>query len=291
MQSLIDFGHDPVPWLDIRSQPNDSHLPTAHLSPANGIPAASYQSFINQFSGVSHFTAMNCRGAWPNQAPPPAAFKWDNHADDLIAAIESQHQSPVIGMGHSLGGTVTLLAAIKRPELFSKLVIIEPASLPFKFISRVYHLIPQWISFKLFEFIERTHQRQRIWSTRDAFIEKYQNHPTYRLFTETAMRDYAESGLIQRDDGQYELLFKPEWESFNFRRVHYLWDALEKTTHPTLLLRAEHSSLYSQSQFDTRNSRLAQNIMPQIIKGASHLATHETPVQLSEQIISWLNLS
>ena len=36
----------------------------------------------------------------------------------------------VIGVGHSLGGVLTLYAAIRRPDLFRALVFIDPVFLP-----------------------------------------------------------------------------------------------------------------------------------------------------------------
>jgi len=287
-QSIIDFGLGPVNWLSTHNQACSESLPVIHFSPANGIPVASYQSFFDQFSEIANFTGMNCRGAWQHAATPPTKFNYQNHADDLIYAIQSQHQKPVIGMGHSLGGAVTLLAATKQPELFSKLVIIEPASLPIKFLHYIYPLLPLWVVHRFAPFIKRTHQRRTIWPSREAFIDHYKDHPTYRLFTERAMRDYADSGLVKCEDGQFELLFKPEWESHNFRHVFYLWNALHKTAHPTLLLRAEHSGLYSQAQFDQRNKTLQKNITAQMIPNSSHLVTHEKPAIVSQQILAWL---
>lgn len=231
---------------------------------------------------------MDNRGAWPNQALPTTSFDWLNHADDLIAAIETKYQQPIIGMGHSIGATVTALAALKRPELFTKLVLIDSASVTNKFASVFATSLPQWLSFKVFNFIKRTHNRQSLWPSKQHFMDNYRNHPTYRLFTEQALCDYAEHGLREQDNGQFELVFNPHWESFNFRKVHYLWEALRKITHPTLLLRAEHSYMYSQAKFDQLNSRLPDNITPQIIPSAHHLVTHEMPEALATQIFDWI---
>ena len=289
MHSFIDFGYGQVPWFELSSQKASSTADDIHLSPANGLPVASYQSLASYFEPQYRFTGMDCRGAWPDRPAPPKNFSWHDHADDLIASIESQYNKPVIGMGHSLGGTVTLLAAKKRPELFSKLIIIDAASLPYEVLSKFYQLMPRWLSFKLFKFIKRTYERQRIWSSREAFYANYKNHSTYRLFTEQALKDYASYGLVERPDGQFELIFNPEWESHNFRKVHYLWNALKGITQPTLLLRAEHTYLYSQKLFDNHNKKLNKNITAQTIPSANHLVTHESPEVLSKQILSWLN--
>ena len=286
-QNIVNLKHAESPWLE-RFSENTEVRETIHFSPANGLPAASYASLFEHFDKKYHLSAMDFRGAWPDQAPPARSFTWQHHADDLISAIETKYSQPIIGMGHSLGATVTLLAAVKRPELFSKIVAIEPATIPFASLARLYKHLPQWLVFKLVPFIRRTHARQRIWSSPQAFYYNYRKHPTYRLFTDDALKDYAKFGLQRRPDGDFELVHDPAWESFNFRRTEYLWDALGKCRLPTLVLRAEHSYLYNQLQFDQRNANLAANIQPQTIAGAHHLVTHELPDVLAGQILSWL---
>lgn len=57
----------------------------------------------------------------------PITRDWRYLVDEVIADIEQQFsQQQVIGLGHSFGGLVTLMAAYRRPELFSKLVIMDP---------------------------------------------------------------------------------------------------------------------------------------------------------------------
>lgn len=284
----IDFGHGPVPWLSADATAA-TPLGTIHLSPANGLPAASYASFIGLLQQRYHVTGMDNRGAWPGIGEPPADWTWEDHADDLIAAIESQHSQPVIGMGHSIGGTITVLAAEKRPDLFSKLVIIDAASAPSRIKSSLLQLIPQWLSFKLFKFIRGSHHRRRLWPTPEAFYQHYKNHPTYRQFTDQAMLDYTHHGLRKRADGQYELVFNPSWESYNFRRVYFLWRALRAVKVPSLVLRAEHTYMYSSARFAELNKNLPTHIASATIVGAQHLVTHEQPRELYQQVDAWLS--
>ncbi len=48
------------------------------------------------------------------------------HADDLIAFIEALQLGPANVIGNSFGAYTTLVAAIRRPDLFRKIVIGEP---------------------------------------------------------------------------------------------------------------------------------------------------------------------
>ena len=53
-------------------------------------------------------------------------FSTTQHADDLIKFIEQLGTGPVHLVGHSRGGIVAALAAKTRPDLVSKLVLMEP---------------------------------------------------------------------------------------------------------------------------------------------------------------------
>lgn len=50
----------------------------------------------------------------------------DSLADELISEIERKSSSPVVGVGHSMGGTIVFLAATKRPDLFLDVILLEP---------------------------------------------------------------------------------------------------------------------------------------------------------------------
>ena len=95
-----------------------------HFTHANGIPAATYQKFLDCFQQDYEVKAIPFIGMNPQY---PITRDWRYLVDEVIADIEQQFpQQQVIGLGHSFGGLVTLMAAYRRPELFSKLIIMDP---------------------------------------------------------------------------------------------------------------------------------------------------------------------
>lgn len=51
----------------------------------------------------------------------------EGFADDLIAVCESLALPPAIIVAHSISGTIALLAAKRRPELFARLILVGPS--------------------------------------------------------------------------------------------------------------------------------------------------------------------
>ena len=51
----------------------------------------------------------------------------EGHADDLIAICDALGLGPVLVIGHSVGATIALLAARRRPALFQRLILLGPS--------------------------------------------------------------------------------------------------------------------------------------------------------------------
>lgn len=49
------------------------------------------------------------------------------YADDLLALLDEQQVQPVSYVGHSVSGMIGMLAASARPELFERLVLLQPS--------------------------------------------------------------------------------------------------------------------------------------------------------------------
>jgi pimeloyl-ACP methyl ester carboxylesterase len=86
---------------------------------------------LEPFGQKYHAIAYSRRYHYPNAwVGDGRDYSVDLHANDLIALIEALHIAPTVAVGNSFGAYTTLLAAIRRPELFRKIVIGEPPILP-----------------------------------------------------------------------------------------------------------------------------------------------------------------
>jgi pimeloyl-ACP methyl ester carboxylesterase len=55
----------------------------------------------------------------------PGPYGIDRHAEDLCRVAEHLDAGPVVLAGHSMGAYAALRAAVRRPELFARLVLID----------------------------------------------------------------------------------------------------------------------------------------------------------------------
>ena len=103
--------------------------PPLHFAHANGYPPAAYRPLLQRLSEHNHVLAMRMRPLW-NFTDPGEFFNWRILADDLEQLLDQQGVDQVIGIGHSMGATTTLRLALRRPERFRSLVLIDPVIFP-----------------------------------------------------------------------------------------------------------------------------------------------------------------
>lgn len=287
MLTTIDLQAQQVPWFEMPA--NKASAQVIHFAGANGFPIASYQEFFECFANQYKITGMDCRATWQPTTDPAKRFSIDDFADDLIRVIEAQHTQPVIGVGHSHGGLMTLVAASKRPELFSKLVIIEPATMPITWMIPISRMLPRWLIYRLVPFIKGSLDRQAIWPSPDAFYQRYLGHPTFKRFTDRSLREYAQHGLRELNDESFELIFNPTWEAHIFCTLKSFWNYLKNQQTPTLVLRGERSHLNTAKSFERNKGLFNKHITPSVLANAYHLLTHEQPEKTQHIINEWLS--
>ncbi len=104
------------------------------------------------------------------------------------------------GVGHSLGGYLTFLAAARRPELFRAIVLLDaPIIGPFrgsmlgatKMLGVVDRVTPA----------RGTRQRRSTWPTREEAKAHFRGRGVFRHFAEECLEDYVSHGLAPAGAG------------------------------------------------------------------------------------------
>jgi pimeloyl-ACP methyl ester carboxylesterase len=85
---------------------------------ANGFNGQTYRALLAPLSAGLRILAVDQRGHGSSRlaADPRHRRNWLDLRDDLLALLTALDQGPVVLAGHSMGGTVSLLAAAAAPE-------------------------------------------------------------------------------------------------------------------------------------------------------------------------------
>lgn len=260
--------------------------PALHLAPANGFPPGTYRALAETLTGSYRVFALPSRPLWPGSRPEDAPT-WHSLAGDLLAGLDTLGLSGVVGVGHSLGGVLTLWAAIERPELFRAVVLIDPVLLP-----------PAWLrGLRLLRLLGLGHRqplvqgalrRRRTWPDRQACFEHYRGKALFARWSDAVLGDYVAAGTLPRRDGVVELAYPPEWEAHIFATTPLdIWRDVPRLQVPVGVLRGEHSETFL-PQAQARLARLVPQAQCVSIGGTGHLLPMEQPAATGAAILDFL---
>ena len=101
-----------------------------HFLHGNSITPHSYSKLLNFFSDRFLVKYFLLRSLWPKEKMPNFQ-NWKIFLDDYLNSIKNEDN--IVGVGHSIGGNLLLKAALKKPEKFTKIILLDPTFIvPFK---------------------------------------------------------------------------------------------------------------------------------------------------------------
>ena len=258
-------------------------MSTLFFAHANGFPSPSYATFFAALEQHDHrIDYIEKVGLNPEF---PITSNWSYLVQELEREIESKHQSPVVGIGHSLGGMLSYLLAQKRPDLYSHLILLDPP------VINGWQNSVWWLSKKL-GFSDRftpagaSKNRRTHFASREQAYAQLRGKRLFKDFTEQSFQAYIQHGLVDTDDGQVTLAIDLETELSLFRTApDDLWRYRQPLAMPGLYLTAQESEFSSQP-FAARLSKTAG--MDYRVLAGGHLFPLEDPEGTAQTITDWL---
>lgn len=217
-----------------------------HFAHANGFPPGVYRDVLAGLGMKYHVMAMNfcCQAQCFDNCEfnKKQIEHWDELAEDLVEFLTMMGTGPVIGVGHSLGGVVTMIASVKRPDLFRKIIMLDPVLLSPKliFLGGIAALLRQRHRMPL---AVRARKRRNAWESREEAKDYFSRKKLFDRWEDRALQAYVDHGLIE-EDGKLRLACLPECEARVFETFPLdAWSWVSKITVPTVLICAEYSDV------------------------------------------------
>ncbi|MDA7088011.1 alpha/beta hydrolase [Pseudomonas sp. SA3-5] len=253
----------------------------AHFYHANGFPLSVYEPLLTRLSARLAISGLACRATWPGIGQPPRRRDWQLYADDLIDFIEHHYRRPIIGIGHSLGATSTILAAAKRPELFKALVLIEPAMVS-PGLARLARCLPKALMQRT-EPARSTLAKTDRWPSREAFLQQCQQTRGYRRFGQETLQALARHAVVEAPDGQVQLAFPKHWEAHNYTQPPNVMAQLERLPMPCVAIRGKPSVFFTEQLWQEWQRRCPRTHFEQDLDHG-HLLPLENPAGCQQLI-------
>jgi pimeloyl-ACP methyl ester carboxylesterase len=191
--------------------------PLALLHHANGFCAALWDPVAEILRARFRVVALDARGHGDSSRPGSAdAYHWENFGRDLaaLAAVLAAESGPVaVGLGHSFGGTATLLAAVERPDLFERVVLADPVVFP----RDAWADDPERRE-RAGGMADAARRRRDVFPDRAAARERWRGRETFAGWDPHVLELYLAEGLADRADGGVELKCPAEVEARIFEQ-------------------------------------------------------------------------
>lgn len=268
----------PIPLFDLGGK----GLPL-HFLHANGYPPDCYKSLLELYRPQYQVFGMMLRPLWPGSKVDDIR-DWHPLSDDLLRFLSDRGTDPVIAVGHSIGGIVTLRAAMRDPKKFRAIILLDPVLFVPSFLVMWNIARAIGLGYRVHPKIAGSLKRRRTFDDLDIVFRGYRNREVFKYMSDESLRNYIQGIARPRVRGGYELVFSPEWESHIYLtglRDFDLWRGLPKLEIPTLIIRGAETDT-----FLAKTARLVKRKQPKIRIESLEQSTHILPLERPQEVFN-----
>ena len=286
-----------IPFIDFGR--NGEELVFLH---ANGYPPACYRPLLSRLAELYHVTAMVQRPLWPGSRPEDIE-DWRPLTDDFIQFLDarktgrseygsryglrptrpSAQRAPLVCVGHSMGGIALLRAALREPERFKAIVLLDPVLYPPYFLLFWRLLYLTGLGYRFHPLVAGARQRRRQFDDLERLYKGYRRKSVFRYMDDDSLRAYVEGIACQRDGGGYQLCYSAEWEIHIYMtgiwRDLDIWRELPKLEVPTIIVRGAETDTFWE-----RTGVLVKRKQPKVRVEALEKSTHLLPLERPSEV-------
>lgn len=260
--------------------------PILHISHSIGLCAGVYSPLALEFNKICQVIGMDSRGHGKTEAIVDTGRmrNWDILYRDLEEFFKYLNQ-PIIAVGHSMGGTISLVTAVRRPDIVRALVLIEPGIMPPSWVFGIF-LLQKLRLTSLVPSVSKTSKRKNSWPDRKS-AEQYLSAKSIYSGWERAYFDaFLEHNLEDKISGT-QLCCNPKWEAHCIATAPTdIWHYVPKLKIPTLVIYGTKSMTFLPNVVNRMKKEVPQAIFSQFEGG--HNIIMERPVEVNATITHFL---
>ena len=262
--------------------------PLIHFAHANGVPSKVYQKLFDLLK--DDYDVIYVPEIGPDKRYP-ITNHWPYLVDQIIDNIVQQAKGrKVIGLGHSLGSVLTLMAAFRRPELFAQVIMLDPPLIVGRY-SFAFH-VARLLNLKLLDRMTPaglSARRREHWQSREQAAASLRPKALYKSFDADCFQAYIDHALSDDPQrGGVTLSIARDDEVAIFRKMpSWWWLPQPKPKVPVHLVSG-------------RDSAFLKNKFPQMVKqkwgipfsvvDGGHMFPLEHPLETVEKIRSLIQV-
>ena len=273
-----------IPFISL----GETGLPL-HFLHANGYPPECYRPLLSKLSEQYRVLCMRQRPLWPDSRPGDIK-DWHPLTDDFLRFLDEHPNGPTIGIGHSVGGIVTLRAALRQPDRFRAVVLIDPVLFPPSVIHSWQVISALRLGYQMHPLVRAARKRRRQFDDLDRLFNGYRHKSVFKYMDDQSLRAYVE-GIACPEGHGYKLCYSIEWEMHIYATsvLHDMdiWQGLPDMKIPLLIIRG--------TETDTFWASTARRVLRKLprarvvtVPQSTHLVPLERPGEVHQAIQGFL---
>lgn len=261
--------------------------PVFHWAHATGFNAETYRTLLEPLSEKFNVYAWDLRGhgkSTANTSKIKVSEIYSTYSKDLglvISRLSAKHQSKVFLGGHSIGGTLSISAALENQSLVSSLLLVDPVVFNWhtKYLMAVARLLK--LNLPNAYLALNAKKRRDTWPNIDTLYKSYEGRGAFKTWTDGFLNSYLTAGTVE-GEGSISLTCSPEWEAQNFIAFDSvnIVKSIKGLEIPTrLLLAKKGSTTKALSSFQKNN-----NSVHTVVENSTHFLPMEFPELVRTEI-------
>jgi len=262
---------------------------------ANGFPPASYDSILENLKNNYKVDNFLLRPLWAKTTNYNNLKSWELFYKDFEDFLDNSKIEKCIGLGHSIGGNIVLHTAIKKQNLFSKIILLDPTLYPPRmiFIWKIINFFK--LQHYFLDLSRNTEKKTMKYNTKNEMFQKYRSKKIFQNIDDDILMNYINSithtkKYVMRSMGRYrnrtqvynkvEITYCNKWEKQIYNKGllkdNYIWKNIHKLKIPCLIIRAHKSTALPLSSIK-KIKKKNKLIKVETLRDVTHLFPFEQP--------------
>jgi pimeloyl-ACP methyl ester carboxylesterase len=260
-----------------------------HFLHANGYPPECYRPLLSKLSEQYRVVCMRQRPLWPGSRPEEIK-DWHPLTDDFLHFLDEHPAGPIIGIGHSVGGMVVLRAALRQPDRFRAVVLIDPVLFPPSVIHSWQVVSALGLGYQMHPLVRAARKRRREFDSLERLFNGYRHKPVFKYMDDASLHAYVEGIACPAEHG-YKLCYSVEWEMHIYAtsvwRDMDIWQGLPGLKIPLIIIRGAETDTFWASTARRMLRKLPRSRIVTIPQ-STHLVPLERPTEVNRVIQDFL---
>ena len=194
-------------YVDWGTPPGAEGAPTLFLLHGDMRTSRSWDAIARHLRDSYRVVALDSRGHGDSDWPD-SGYTFAQRVDDLEAFSDAVGMRNAVAVAHSTGGVVATLLSDRRPDIFSRLVLLEPMVVVTESFQRMVS--------------GRSERPRRTWADRREMYDYLKAHRMTGKWRDDVIRDVVEHESYELPDGRLDMKWAIASMSWSEREGDYL---------------------------------------------------------------------